>query len=139
MQRNPTFSGKVSLIGHSLGSAIMFDILCRQDHHPKAKRKGDQSLKLDFPVEDFYALGSPIGLFQMLGGRTIAARTTASSQHSRAASDLGSMEDPMFSAPSKKPMPATPGHVHGENPVSQPKCAQIFNVSNRLIACTLHD
>ena len=30
MQRNPSFNGKVSLIGHSLGSAILFDILCRQ-------------------------------------------------------------------------------------------------------------
>src|SRR5271169_905954 len=29
-QRNPTFKGKVSLVGHSLGSAICFDILCRQ-------------------------------------------------------------------------------------------------------------
>ena len=30
---------------------------------------------MDFEVEDFYALGSPIGLFQMLKGRTISARS----------------------------------------------------------------
>lgn len=130
MRRNPTFNGKISMIGHSLGSAIMFDILCRQDQQPTARRKEDKSFKLDFPVEDFYALGSPIGLFQMLGGRTIAARQTIQSQHSRVASDLGSMDDPMFgAAPSKKPIAPTPGHVQGENPVSRPKCAQIFNVS----------
>lgn len=29
-QRNPEFKGKVSLVGHSLGAAILFDILCRQ-------------------------------------------------------------------------------------------------------------
>lgn len=128
MLRNPTFSGKVSLIGHSLGSAIMFDILCKQDRRPKAKRRGDQSLQLDFPVEDFYALGSPIGLFQMLGGRTIAARAAEMSQHTRVGSDLGSMEDPMFGAPTKKPVAPSPGHIQGENPVSRPKCAQIFNI-----------
>ena len=30
-ERNPDFNGKVSLIGHSLGSAILFDLLCRQE------------------------------------------------------------------------------------------------------------
>lgn len=107
----------------------MFDILCKQDQEPKGKRGDNRGLKLDFPVEDFYALGSPIGLFQMLGGRTIAARPTTQSQHSRVASELDSMDDPMSTAPNKKTMGHTPGHVQGENPVSRPKCAQIFNVS----------
>ncbi|KZM23828.1 uncharacterized protein EKO05_0001041 [Ascochyta rabiei] len=77
-ERNPSFKGRVSLVGHSLGSAIMFDILCIQrDANPrsgKQRRLTEEGLKLDFEVEDFYALGSPIGLFQMLKGRTIAAR-----------------------------------------------------------------
>jgi hypothetical protein len=30
IQRNLTFSGRVSLLGHSLESAICFGILCRQ-------------------------------------------------------------------------------------------------------------
>jgi hypothetical protein len=78
-ERNPNFKGKVSLIGHSLGSAILFDILCRQKESPKihtpaarqthyksqrsapnkSKVKG---LEFDFEVEDFYCLGSPIGM-----------------------------------------------------------------------------
>uniref|UniRef100_A0A182QDM0 DDHD domain-containing protein n=1 Tax=Anopheles farauti TaxID=69004 RepID=A0A182QDM0_9DIPT len=29
-QRNPTFAGRVSLAGHSLGSLILFDLLCHQ-------------------------------------------------------------------------------------------------------------
>lgn len=30
--RNPQFSGKVSVMGHSLGSIITYDILCNQPH-----------------------------------------------------------------------------------------------------------
>lgn len=125
MERNPRFQGKVSFIGHSLGSAIMFDILCRQDRQPK--RRGEPNMKLDFEVEDFYALGSPIGLFQMLNGRTIAARQKTG-QHNRAGSHVGSMEDPMLGAPPKKQKDVTPTHVQGENPVARPKCDQMFNI-----------
>lgn len=88
MERNPNFKGKVSLVGHSLGSAILFDILCRQKedlkiqsstqhqkyyHNRPAKtahhKKDEKDLSFEFNVEDFYCLGSPIGLFQMLKGR----------------------------------------------------------------------
>eukprot|EP00850_Spirogloea_muscicola_P001411 SM000005S17208 [mRNA] locus=s5:845442:851065:+ [translate_table: standard] len=31
MKRNPDFSGKVSLYGHSLGSVLVYDILCHQE------------------------------------------------------------------------------------------------------------
>jgi len=78
LSRNPTFSGRVSLIGHSLGSAICFDILCRQplsSNHPVPKEFNlDKRLELDFDVHGFFAVGSPVGLFQMLRGRNIAAR-----------------------------------------------------------------
>ncbi|KAJ3157363.1 hypothetical protein HDU89_002777 [Geranomyces variabilis] len=33
-QRNPKFNGKVSILGHSLGSLLSFDILCNQPHKP---------------------------------------------------------------------------------------------------------
>jgi len=80
-ERNPEFNGKVSLIGHSLGSAILFDILCRQKENAKihasaahqrhyksqwqaaAPNKPQvKDLDFDFEVEDFYCLGSPIGM-----------------------------------------------------------------------------
>lgn len=55
-QRNPGFKGKVSLVGHSLGSAILFDILCRQpndDFYERSRSKraklGDSNVLLDFP------------------------------------------------------------------------------------------
>lgn len=69
----------MSLIGHSLGSAIMFDILCRQKESTKqqswgtgggrhskhrqatASKSQHKGLEFEFDVEDFYCLGSPIG------------------------------------------------------------------------------
>lgn len=86
-ERNPEFKGKVHLMGHSLGSAIFFDILCRQKARPKPERRQssyfwpshelklkevpdrDSDVQFDFDVEDFFCLGSPVGLFQMLKGR----------------------------------------------------------------------
>lgn len=104
-QREPSFDGKVGFIGHSLGSAIMFDILCRQGDASHGQTQRTKQYKLDFEVEDFYAIGSPIGLFQMLKGRTIAARPPASSK---------SAKDSAAS--------------HSDIPVSSPKCSQIFNI-----------
>jgi hypothetical protein len=83
MKRNPDFKGKVHLVGHSLGSAILFDVLCQQrtraaDEKPWSRfwpsqehdiSSSQAELALDFDVEDFFCLGSPIGLFQMLKGR----------------------------------------------------------------------
>jgi hypothetical protein len=88
LDRNPYFQGKISLIGHSLGSAILFDLLTRQKENVEIRgssqyskqsrtrpnpqvigKKDEKDLSFDFSVEDFYCLGSPIGLFQMLKGR----------------------------------------------------------------------
>lgn len=86
-ERNPEFKGKVHLMGHSLGSAIFFDVLCRQreiqtfdetrqslrfwptPHSRPDIRPKDEELEFDFDAHDFYCLGSPVGLFQMLKGR----------------------------------------------------------------------
>jgi hypothetical protein len=129
MKRNPSFNGKVSLIGHSLGSVIMFDILCRQRaSQSDSRRKDERNLQLEFEVEDFYALGSPIALYQMLGGRTIASRQPAEIRTS-------SMDDPMLggaaistSSSKRKSLDLTAGPDFGENPVSKPKCSQIYNI-----------
>ncbi|KAI5363710.1 putative DDHD domain, alpha/Beta hydrolase [Septoria linicola] len=125
MERNPKFDGKISFVGHSLGSAIMFDILCKQDQPPKLR--GEPSFKLDFPVEDFYALGSPIGLFQMLNGRTIVARQD-NDRRDRAGSNGRIIDDSVLGGTSKKQKDSAATHVQGENPVARPKCDQIFNI-----------
>ncbi|KAH6644414.1 DDHD domain-containing protein [Boeremia exigua] len=123
-ERNPSFKGRVSLVGHSLGSAIMFDILCIQRNASKTKsgkqrRLTEEGLKLDFEVEDFYALGSPIGLFQMLKGRTIAARpATAFNPPETPATPL---DDPF------SPMAAERNHAF-DITTSSPLCKQTFNI-----------
>lgn len=135
-ERNPHFNGRISFVGHSLGSAIMFDILCKQPlagsssrHKKQRHRRSEMNTKLDFEVEDFYALGSPIGLFQMLKGRTIAARSqvlngTAVPETPADEFDLGS--DP-FKAAS---LPGT-GKVRDsliDVTTSSPACAQVYNI-----------
>ena len=152
MDRNPNFKGKIHIIGHSLGSAIMFDILCRQrekrpevtpfknplkfwpahaqDHY---EPKEPKELAFEFDVEDFYALGSPIGLFQMLKGRTIAARHLPNAYPSESPLNPEYMDDPFFLAAT-----AQHHHHHGDQSlspitnlpysISSPKVAQLFNI-----------
>lgn len=88
-QRNPNYKGSVSLGGHSLGSLILFDLLCHQhndnmepqsENHdsferPKKKRIGAGQPNVIYPQlvfnpMSFYALGSPIGMFVTTRGIT---------------------------------------------------------------------
>lgn len=110
LKRNQNFKGKVSLAGHSLGSLILFDLLCHQKPHAhngesteqsdsidKLKRqtlqgthkplKRSESKQIDYRVglsgtgqplmkypqltfepKNFFALGSPIGMFVTIRG-----------------------------------------------------------------------
>ena len=147
LQRNLQFKGKVSLIGHSLGSAIIFDILCRQkeinkvpttsQNRQQARSAGNTKpqqeegdLTLDFEVESFFCLGSPLGLFQMLKGRTIAGRRSPDAMPAESPMDPDSTEDPLLGAYSRH----STGGVASNNSgllsitVSSPKCAQLFNI-----------
>ncbi|SCV02750.1 LAMI_0H02652g1_1 [Lachancea mirantina] len=53
--RNPGFNGKVHIVGHSLGSLILFDILANQKQYA-----------LDFDVHNFFTIGSPVGVFKLI-------------------------------------------------------------------------
>ena len=49
-ERNPSFTGNISLIGHSLGSVICYDLLTHQnehqhDEHPNTEMKKYQNEK----------------------------------------------------------------------------------------------
>ncbi len=146
LERNPYFNGKISLVGHSLGSAILFDILCGQQddrelqlgqnsHHRHRsytgpRRNSNDNYKLDFEVEDFFCLGSPVGLFQMLKGHTIAGRSAPSGVLPRESSlDSGTLDDPFLGA-SAKPSAAGKHSASTSLPitVSSPKCAQLYNI-----------
>ena len=141
LQRNPSFKGKVSLVGHSLGSAIMFDLLCRQKSSersvaaPLNKRNGrrvssakpkdeENELALDFDVEDFYALGSPIGLFQMIEGRTIAGRRAMVNTDTDSPIDAHAAKD-AYRRVSSSTVSADSALL---STLSSPKCAQVFNI-----------
>lgn len=136
-RRNPNFNGRVSLIGHSLGSAIMFDILSDQPgERPAMERPQRQmslsssthelDMKLSFDVEDFFCLGSPIGLFQMLKGRTIEGRRNPNKVTLDGFPD--SLDDPFNDTPYSK----LPGHImtdaQRDAMISSPKCRQLFNI-----------
>ncbi|KAI1495552.1 DDHD domain-containing protein [Biscogniauxia marginata] len=145
IERNPEFKGRVHVIGHSLGSAIMFDILCRQKEvykhaenvrnplrfWPSQERlevhKDPRDLAFDFEVDDFYCLGSPIGLFQMLKGRTVAARHQPYAVPTESPLSTEYMDDPFLSS-SVSPDQRVSAITGLPFSVSSPKVAQLFNV-----------
>ncbi|EKJ69623.1 hypothetical protein FPSE_10219 [Fusarium pseudograminearum CS3096] len=143
-ERNPEFRGKVHLMGHSLGSAILFDLLCQQrrDQAPVPRStlrlwptqdisetpSKDSDLNLEFKVEDFFCIGSPIGLFQMLKGQTIAARQNIPAGNVTNDTGVGTSDDILRPAPlalgsgqisSVTGLPAS---------VASPKVQQLFNI-----------
>ena len=145
IERNPEFKGKVHIMGHSLGSAILFDILCRQKEksaelvrnplriwpsQDRYESKEPKELTFDFEVEDFYCLGSPIGLFQMLKGRTIAGRRLPNILPPENPLSLHYLDDPLFTTPAPaayaeqrvSPVTGLPYNM------SSPKCEQMFNI-----------
>ncbi len=146
-QRNPSFKGKVDLVGHSLGSAILFDILCRQKDQYQDPSKLDasrhrrsrasttagqeklQQLGLNFEVEDFFCLGSPLGLYQMLKGRKIAGRSLLNNDVAESPFDLDG-HDPFLDASSTNASSAA-AEARSEIlsiTVSSPKCKRLFNI-----------
>lgn len=80
-RRNPDFSGKVSIIAHSLGAIICFDILSNQGEgsvetntnasfHVFANANTDYP-KLQFEVQNLFTFGSPIGMFIKVRGQEL--------------------------------------------------------------------
>ncbi|KAH0841565.1 hypothetical protein AYO21_01197 [Fonsecaea monophora] len=140
------FSGKVSFCGHSLGSAICFDLLCRQEEDLKTRPRRVSSKTsrehgieqnephLDFDVENFFALGSPVGLFQMLKGRMISARPSAGASAFGATVVPTSPFDP--DPMNNDPFDSVASKMNAGNsssgliPIttSSPKCNELFNI-----------
>ncbi|XP_062519329.1 uncharacterized protein LOC134194412 [Corticium candelabrum] len=73
VDNHPEFAidGRVSLLAHSLGSVISYDILATQAWGSKTKWVGQTPSceeRLLFPVENFFAIGSPLSLFLSMRG-----------------------------------------------------------------------
>ncbi|RNA10694.1 SEC23-interacting isoform X2 [Brachionus plicatilis] len=64
-ERNPYYRGKISLIGHSLGSLILFDLLSTFMNEPTESN-------FEFKVDNFFAIGSPIAFFLTTRGVNLA-------------------------------------------------------------------
>lgn len=71
-ERNPNFNGKIHVLGHSLGSAIAFDLLAFQKDD-----KDKSEYQLDFEVENLFCVGSPVGVFKLLQQKNIVSRLDA--------------------------------------------------------------
>lgn len=138
-QRNPSFDGRISLVGHSLGSAVYFDLLSDQVGDSPAFEKVPRrhtalklkQCKLDFDVDNLFCFGSPIGLFQMLNGKTVAGRQNAHQVTLDGSQD--GIEDPYskshYASRTAKADPLSDSDVHGmETIASRPKCNQLYNV-----------
>lgn len=138
-KRNPSFRGSVSLCGHSLGSAILFDILCHEQQNSRPTEashcgydenhdKVIQGDNLDFDCDDLFCLGSPIALFQMLKGKTIAGRP----QRQYASSTRPEGENGTVKSQSSSSVLHDYGNDklqhHTLTSISSPKCRQLFNI-----------
>lgn len=138
-ERNPSFNGSVSLCGHSLGSAILFDILCRQPDETKAAEQKSSGVQpgttpkprgeypLDFDCEEFFCLGSPIALFQMLKGKTISGRDALGTQGIKNPLDIESPDG--VNVPPQTSHSNVGGGLNEQSTiVSSPKCQQLYNI-----------
>jgi len=131
-RRNPQSKAKVSVCGHSLGSAILFDILSRQERdrpayekRPTQQHVENAEFKLDFDVEDFFCFGSPIGLFQMLNGKTIGGRGNPNKVTLDGSTDIDdAFHDTTYSNSSMR----QPPNFNTDAIMSSPKCQQLYNI-----------
>ena len=76
LEKNPDFKGKVHILGHSLGSAIAFDILSKQSSSLDGPLKIDKDLAFD--VNSLFLVGSPVGMFKLLEEKNIVGRDSKS-------------------------------------------------------------
>ncbi|KAI7895978.1 DDHD domain-containing protein [Mucor mucedo] len=90
IQKNPEFlpnNGQVSILAHSLGSLLALDILSAQPFTGAqlsnvknaaiiTEKKTDT---LDFPVKNYFAIGSPQGMIMILRGHKMVSRKTLAS------------------------------------------------------------
>lgn len=81
-EKTPDFEGKVHLFGHSLGSAICFDLLSQQNADRSSK------YNLDFDVENLFCVGLPVGMFKLLQQKSISSRSEHSADEIRLEADF---------------------------------------------------
>ncbi|KAK9449734.1 DDHD domain-containing protein [Limtongia smithiae] len=99
MRNNPGWRGKVSIIGHSLGSVIAVDILSKQPTVPpplysqNENSSEEAELLLEFPVRNFFVAGSPVGFFLLLNRVNLMPRIMSQTRLSHVLNYLAQSSD----------------------------------------------
>lgn len=71
----PGFRGRVSIVGHSLGTVIVYDLLILQRTEQENSMREDpiwdeeEDMQFEFKLENFFMMGSPVTLFTQMCNR----------------------------------------------------------------------
>ncbi|KAK9320479.1 DDHD domain-containing protein [Lipomyces orientalis] len=99
MRNNPGWQGKISIIGHSLGSVIAVDILSRQPTVPPPLGSQNENLSeedellLEFPVRNLFLAGSPVGFFLLLNRTNLMPRIMSKERLAAIAKNMPNSDD----------------------------------------------
>ncbi|KAJ8101671.1 DDHD domain-containing protein [Lipomyces tetrasporus] len=99
MRNNPGWQGKISVIGHSLGSVIAVDILSRQPTVPpplgsqNENSSEEDELLLEFPVRNLFLAGSPVGFFLLLNRTNLMPRIMSKERLAAIAKNMPNSDD----------------------------------------------
>lgn len=61
-KRRPDFNGMISVMGHSLGAALCYDLMCRKVHDDQALLESE-GMRLNFEAANLFCVGNPLGTF----------------------------------------------------------------------------
>ncbi|KAK9457439.1 DDHD domain-containing protein [Dipodascopsis uninucleata] len=95
MRNNPGWSGKVSVVGHSLGSLISVDILSRQPTVPPplftqpSNVSESDNIYFEFKVRNLFLVGSPAGFFMLLNSANLIPRIMGENLEEHENDDIG--------------------------------------------------
>ena len=64
-------SVKVSIIGHSLGSVILYDVISQNYERKLLENESREKYKLNFSCEQVFLIGSPLSIFQSINGQKV--------------------------------------------------------------------
>jgi hypothetical protein len=125
---NPNFvknGGKCSIVGHSLGTVIVYDILSRQQgpalpaHH-----------KLCFHPTAYFAMGSPLGMFLTIRNSAARLHNSETAKHRRS-NDNSDNDDKSDDKSDNSDLSAALNEDVFNASYSFPTCKQFFNIFNK--------
>lgn len=61
-KRRPDFAGKISIMGHSLGAALCYDLMCRKVNDDQVLLQSE-GMRLNFDAANLFCVGNPLGTF----------------------------------------------------------------------------